>query len=241
METLVWSATAFWGLSVGLECRGGMSVIDDRVPEPMSCERRTALAGKAGEGCGEPEVSGAPEAVPGWVHAFDPQRAEIIDVRPILAEHGEPFGAVMARVNALSADVGLIIEAPFNPLPLRRVLDQKGFATYGEHLSDRHWRIWCAREDKSGEGLASTMRIGGAAVWAAADGVHIDVRGLAAPAPLHAILSLIDGGRHQGVIVVHHERDPLFLYPELAERAWTHAVVEGEPGEVRLILRQEAV
>jgi hypothetical protein len=41
------------------------------------------------------------------------------------------------------------------------------------------------------------------------------------------------------VIVIHHEREPLFLFPELAERGWTHAIIEGEPGEVRLVLRRE--
>jgi hypothetical protein len=25
----------------------------------------------------------------------------------------------------------------------------------------------------------------------------------------------------------------------LAERGWTHAIIEGEPGEVRLVLRRE--
>jgi hypothetical protein len=39
------------------------------------------------------------------------------------------------------------------------------------------------------------------------------------------------------VVIAHLEREPVFLYPELAERGWSHALVPGEPGEVRLVLR----
>lgn len=210
------------------------------VPEKPGCDSKELLAGGLAEGCHDPEASRAPEPIPDWLRAFDPSRAETIDVRPMLADHGEPFAVVMAIVTSLPADAKLIIEAPFNPLPLRRVLGRMGFATYGEHLLEMHWRIWCVREGAR-PGSDDVLATGdcGAAIWAEADGVHIDVRGLAAPAPLHQILSLIDGGRHGGVIVVHHEREPLFLFPELAERGWTHAVVDGDPGEVRLVLRRE--
>lgn len=218
-----------------------MDVTDDRVPEQLSCMKKGYLAGNPAETCGKIEGSGAPEAVPEWMAGFDTAHAETIDVRPILASHGEPFGAVMGIVNALPAEAELIIDAPFNPLPLRRVLGQMGFATYGQRLLDDHWRIWCVREMATSESSDTATSVGGAAVWTTADGAHIDVRGLAAPAPLHAILTLIDQGCHEGVIVVHHEREPLFLYPELAERGWSHEIVEGEPGEVRLVLRREPV
>ena len=76
----------------------------------------------------------------------------------------------------------------------------------------------------------------GAKVWRAGDGVHIDVRGLERPGPMIAILSLIDGSGHEGVVVAHLDREPVFLYPELAERGWSHALVPGEADEVRLVL-----
>jgi hypothetical protein len=76
--------------------------------------------------------------------------------------------------------------------------------------------------------------------WRAADGVHIDVRGLGSPGPLTAILGLIDSGHHDGCIVVHHDREPLYLYPELAERGWRHERLAAPPGEVRLALWRDA-
>ena len=73
--------------------------------------------------------------------------------------------------------------------------------------------------------------------WVDADGAHIDVRGLAPPQPLLHILQWVEQG-DAAVIVVHHDRDPLLLYPELAERGWLAERIDGAPGEVRLRLRR---
>lgn len=75
--------------------------------------------------------------------------------------------------------------------------------------------------------------------WRDAAGVHIDVRGLAPPAPLVAILQLVASiGDTVPAVVVHHDRDPRLLYPELAEIGWIAERIDAEPGEVRLLLKR---
>ncbi len=74
--------------------------------------------------------------------------------------------------------------------------------------------------------------------WSAADGVHIDVRGLPAPEPLVAILALVESVADRTPVIVHHDRDPAMLYPELAELGWTATPIDGDPGEVRLRLER---
>ena len=54
--------------------------------------------------------------------------------------------------------------------------------------------------------------------WRDAEGEHIDVRGLPPPEPLVAILRLVATAADGTPVIVHHDRDPLLLYPELAER-----------------------
>ncbi|HET8748127.1 MAG TPA: DUF2249 domain-containing protein [Ramlibacter sp.] len=66
---------------------------------------------------------------------------------------------------------------------------------------------------------------------------HIDVRGLPAPQPLVAILRRVHALGPQQELVVHHERDPLLLYPELAEIGWEAERIAAPAGEVRLRLR----
>lgn len=73
--------------------------------------------------------------------------------------------------------------------------------------------------------------------WRDAQGEHIDVRGLPPPQPLVAILRLVlEQGQADAAVIVHHDRDPVLLYAELAERGWCAERIEGAPGEVRLRL-----
>lgn len=76
--------------------------------------------------------------------------------------------------------------------------------------------------------------------WSDDDGIHIDVRGLPPPEPMVAILALLDRPDAQDRVIVHHDREPVFLYPELAERGWDYEIITGEPGEVRLLLTRPA-
>jgi Uncharacterized conserved protein (DUF2249) len=77
--------------------------------------------------------------------------------------------------------------------------------------------------------------------WRDAQGEHIDVRGLPPPEPLVAILRLVqEHAVDGGAVIVHHDRDPALLYPELAERGWWAERVDGAPGEVRLRLSRSS-
>lgn len=76
--------------------------------------------------------------------------------------------------------------------------------------------------------------------WVAADGIHIDVRGLLPPGPLVAILELVESIADATPVIVHHERDPQMLYPELAEIGWAAQRIDGDPGEFRLKLVRAA-
>lgn len=66
---------------------------------------------------------------------------------------------------------------------------------------------------------------------------HLELRGLAPPQPMVAILRHITAHGGDGrPVIAHLERDPVMLYPELAERGWLAEPVAGDPGEVRLRL-----
>lgn len=78
----------------------------------------------------------------------------------------------------------------------------------------------------------------GARRWSGPDGIHIDVRGLPPPEPLVAILELVGSIHDDTAVIVHHDRDPRMLYPELAELGWTAEPLDGDPGEVRLRLER---
>jgi hypothetical protein len=68
------------------------------------------------------------------------------------------------------------------------------------------------------------------------DAVHIDVRGLSPPQPLVEIMRLLRSTEGNTTVIAHLDRDPVMLYPELAQAGWQAQRIAGDPGEVRLAL-----
>jgi uncharacterized protein (DUF2249 family) len=190
----------------------------------------------------EPRPAAPAEAappLPDWVRALDRAAGASLDVRPVLAAGEDPFARIMAVVAKLAPGAALVLDAPFDPAPLRRVLAGKGFLDHAECLAPDHWRVYF-RKPAHAARPAAPAPSAGARIWREAGMPHIDVRGLNPPEPMLAILRLLEQPDCGATVIVHHEREPLFLYPELAERGWRHEITAGEPGEVRLRLTRAA-
>lgn len=165
-----------------------------------------------------------------------------LDVRPMLAEGIDPYDSVLALAEAIAEDGALEIDAPFNPTPLRRVMARHGFSSRATRLATDWWRVRFVRDGAANWAAETetTLLPEGAMRWTEEDGIHLDVRRLSPPEPLRLILGLIDSlGQTGGPVVVHHDRDPLFLPAELAERGWRIARVEPAPADLRLWLEPE--
>jgi len=75
--------------------------------------------------------------------------------------------------------------------------------------------------------------------WQGDEGLHLDVRGLLPPGPMVAILWHLTQPGQAGPVIAHLDRDPIYLYSELAEIGWTGRAGRGDaPGEVRLVLER---
>lgn len=72
--------------------------------------------------------------------------------------------------------------------------------------------------------------MGSPRVWRTVDAVHIDVRDLEPPEPMIAILRTIDGGTVDTALIAHLDREPIFLYPELDDRGWSHEIIQSSCG-----------
>ena len=70
----------------------------------------------------------------------------------------------------------------------------------------------------------------GSRIWRAEDGVHVDVRGMQPPEPMVTVLRTIESGDVDSALIGHFDREPIFLYPELEERGWSHEVIESHCG-----------
>jgi hypothetical protein len=70
----------------------------------------------------------------------------------------------------------------------------------------------------------------GSPVCHTAEAAHVDLRGLAPPEPMVTILRMIDSGEVDAVLIAHFDREPIFLYPELDDRGWSHEIMPSSCG-----------
>jgi len=185
-----------------------------------------------------PLPAAAAESGNDWFAQAERNGAATLDVRPLLAEGRDPFAEVLQAADAVAPGGFLILDAPFDPAPLRRVLAGKGLMSVGRQAGPGHWRIAFRRDGSAPDdallGLPTLRKPG--ETWREGDALHIEARGLTPPGPLTAVLRLIEGGA-AAEIISHHDRDPMLLYPELEERGWECVSKDTRGDEVCLQLR----
>jgi uncharacterized protein (DUF2249 family) len=194
---------------------------DEPAPAAVSCPAPAecgchAMAG--GSGDAEPRPAELERLRP--VH---------LDVREDIRRGDEPFAKIMGAVKSLAADQVLVLRAPFEPAPLYDVLGRRGLAHWTERHEATDWSVWFYRGDVAARAATPPPP--------PADLV-LDVRGLEPPQPMVAVLERLDTLAPGQTLVVVHERRPLFLYPQLDERGFTHETEDVEPGVVYIRIRR---
>lgn len=143
-----------------------------------------------------------------------------LDVRPILAAGGEPFGKIMSVVASLKPGEGLRLLAPFRPIPLFQALGSKGFSHRDREIGGGDWEVLFARsgaDEFADETASSSVE----AEWPDPL-MHLDNRELDPPEPMARILEAIEAMQPGEVMSALLRREPSFLLPELEKRghAW---------------------
>lgn len=64
-----------------------------------------------------------------------------LDVRDDLRLKKEPFDKIMGVVKGLKDGQSFELHAPFDPLPLHKVLGRKGFEQKSEKIEKGHWKV----------------------------------------------------------------------------------------------------
>lgn len=141
-----------------------------------------------------------------------------VDVRPILRNGGEPFGAIMAAVNELAPGQSLKLFATFRPVPLFSVMAAKGFGFVDTELEGGEWEVIFSPVAPVEEAVSSPENPDS---WA--DPAHyLDCTELDPPEPMVQILAKLESMSEGEVLFALLGREPLFLFPELQSRghAW---------------------
>lgn len=163
---------------------------------------------------------------PPWLAAARPV---VFDARPLLEAGGEPFSEIMRRLRELRPGEVLTVLAGFEPAPLLRLMADRGWRVHGSWAGDRY-EASLERPLELGPLPAPPVE----RLSQGPDGLVLDVRGLEPPEPMRLVLATLERPDALPLTVVHH-REPVLLYPRLAERGlcWTTAQV-GDHVEVRV-------
>ncbi|MDI3297880.1 MAG: DUF2249 domain-containing protein [Bacillota bacterium] len=163
-----------------------------------------------------------------------------LDVRSDLRAGREPLGRILEAVRQLGEGEGLRLLATFEPLPLYRVLESRGFAHRARRLEGGDWEVlFLPGLDRAEGGEAAGGRPAGEAEGEAwPEPVRfLDNRGLEPPEPMMRILETLEQMEPGQVLEAVNEREPQFLYPELQARG--HAIrSERRPDGVYLRIRR---
>lgn len=193
----------------------------------LSLRESAASAGVRVEDVLEAVAAAGAPSKPEALAAIPPARRVHLDVRDTIRRGEEPFAVIMAAVAGLAPDQALVLRAPFEPVPLYTALGKRGFAHWTEARAADDWWVWFYR---------------GAPAPAPAPPVTVsatlDVRGLEPPQPMVAVLERLEALAPGQTLTVIHDRRPMFLYPQLDERGFTHSTDERESGGVRIVIRR---
>ncbi|WP_337865532.1 DUF2249 domain-containing protein [Ignavibacterium sp.] len=141
-----------------------------------------------------------------------------LDVRPILNSGKDPFLDIMNKVKSLENEQVLMIINSFEPVPLYSVLGNKGFEHWTEKINDE-FRVYFFKTNPANKTLNNNVQ----AEKDLSDFenvIEIDVRELPPPEPMMKIFEKLPEVDDETILLVHHHREPVMLYPKLEERGF---------------------
>ena len=144
-----------------------------------------------------------------------------LDVRPLLRNGGEPFGAIMGAVAQLAKGQRLKLFATFKPEPLFHVMAGHGFSNEATPLENGEWMVIFT--PIAGERVpAANSNAEVPEIWP--DPVlYLDCTELDPPEPMVRILAKLEDLSEGEVLFALLGREPIFLFPELKARGHSWA------------------
>jgi uncharacterized protein (DUF2249 family) len=161
-----------------------------------------------------------------------------LDVRPILAQGGEPFQAIMAAVDALAPGQGLTLLAPFKPQPLFSVMERKGFVHEISALDGGDFEV---RFRPAASHIVTSQDVRDEDDWPEPSR-SFDLSDLDPPQPMVRILSELESMAPGEVLFAVLAREPMFLFPELTKRGHKWAGNHDQSGSAfRIMIKRGGV
>lgn len=178
------------------------------------------------------------------IEVINSGKIKVIDVRPTLDSGSDPFNHIMGAINELPDGFALEVINTFEPTPIIKILNKKGYASFVKTEGDVIKTYFTKgpnnvkqveKDDDSFRKLpieeleTERTKLGNKCKV-------IDVRDMEMPLPMVTILSELEQLKEGEALYVHHKKVPQYLLPELKERKFNTYISEIEEGNVKLLI-----
>jgi uncharacterized protein (DUF2249 family) len=156
-----------------------------------------------------------------------------LDVRDDIRNGREPFSKIMDAASNLREGQSLLLLAPFEPVPLVHILNQRGFRHSAHSNRAGDWEVLFERRsmDAPAETVpTSNPRPISQASPDATQLIEVDVRGLEPPLPMIKILEALAILPLDADLLARTDRRPIHLYPQLEDRGFAARTEEQPDG-----------
>ena len=165
-----------------------------------------------------------------------------LDVRPTINSGADPFKEIMGAVKKMKEDETLKIINIFEPIPLIKILKEKGYKTWTDEINANEFHTFFKKEANiTHQEVVENMPISEGSfdeklLTFGGNIKEIDVSLLEMPEPMVNILKEIETLPEGHVLFVNHKKIPQFLLPELKSRGFTWMHKEISSGDTKLII-----
>lgn len=154
---------------------------------------------------------------PEFLDTISLEKIKELDVRPILMGGQDPFSQIMSAISALDEGDVLKLINSFEPLPLYKVLGRQGYEHFTEQFDNEyHIYFWNTGNNGQEDQTVPAQKEKEDTTVV----IELDVRGLEPPEPMIKILEKLTQLPECAVLLVHHHREPVMLYPKLEENGF---------------------
>jgi uncharacterized protein (DUF2249 family) len=163
----------------------------------------------------------------------------ILDVRPILSSDKDPFHVIMSTLKELPEGKTLKLINSFEPTPLYKILDCKGYVHTCTKLPGQ-FNIYITKVSQGGistEAGVQQIRTFAEVLALKKDCLEkLDVSAMEMPLPMITILKKLDEIDADKAIYVTHRKFPHLLIPELEARNYSFVHESDHKGEHHIII-----
>ncbi len=168
---------------------------------------------------------------PNWLKNAEKLQIIDLDVRPIIAQHNDPFNEIISKTHELKSGQILCIINTFEPVPIIKILNSKGYESYVEYVNEdevySYFEITKSNNETTNNSeflLTDNEQFENLTKNYTNKLKEVDVRSLEMPLPMLTILEELKNLPKEFALFVNHKKVPMYLLPELKELNFRYVI-----------------